>query len=32
VYLTPDQVNPNFGKPTQYQAPRQFRLGARYTF
>jgi outer membrane receptor protein involved in Fe transport len=32
VYLTPDQVNPNFRQPTQYQAPRQFRLGVRYTF
>ncbi len=32
VYLTPDQVNPNFRQPTQYQAPRQFRVGARYTF
>ncbi|AUX23474.1 TonB-dependent receptor [Sorangium cellulosum] len=24
--------NPNFGKPTSYQAPRQIRLGARVTF
>ncbi|XXY50366.1 TonB-dependent receptor [Sorangium sp. So ce269] len=24
--------NPNFGKPTQYQSPRQFRFGARVTF
>ncbi|WP_437683689.1 TonB-dependent receptor [Sorangium sp. So ce131] len=24
--------NPNFGKPTQYQQPRQFRFGARVTF
>jgi outer membrane receptor protein involved in Fe transport len=32
VYLTPEQVNPNFRQPTQYQAPRQFRLGVRYSF
>ncbi|WP_437594531.1 TonB-dependent receptor [Sorangium sp. So ce1000] len=25
-------VNPNFGKPTQFQTPRQFRFGARVTF
>jgi hypothetical protein len=30
--LTPEQVNPNFKKPTQYQAPRQIRFGIRYTF
>ncbi|KYF77236.1 TonB-dependent receptor [Sorangium cellulosum] len=24
--------NPNFGKPTRYQPPRQFRFGARVTF
>jgi len=24
--------NPNFGKPTAYQAPRQFRFGAKVTF
>jgi hypothetical protein len=24
--------NPNFGNPTAYQAPRQFRIGARVTF
>ncbi|RJS20106.1 TonB-dependent receptor [Corallococcus sp. H22C18031201] len=32
VFLTDDDVNPNFGKPTQYQPPRQVRLGLRYTF
>ncbi|MDY7229230.1 TonB-dependent receptor [Hyalangium rubrum] len=32
IYLDEDDVNPNFGKPTQYQAPRQFRFGVRYTF
>jgi len=26
------EVNPNFGKPTSYQAPRQFRLGLKGTF
>jgi hypothetical protein len=31
-YLTYEQVNPNFRQPTQYQAPRQFRFGVRYTF
>jgi len=31
-YLTAEQVNPNFRQPTQYQAPRQFRFGVRYTF
>ncbi len=32
TYLTADQVNPNFKQPNQYQAPRQFRFGVRYTF
>ncbi|MDY7225882.1 TonB-dependent receptor [Hyalangium rubrum] len=32
TYLSAEQVNPNFRQPTQYQAPRQFRLGVRYTF
>ncbi|XXF79519.1 TonB-dependent receptor [Myxococcaceae bacterium GXIMD 01537] len=32
VKLTSDQINPNFKKPTQYQAPRQIRFGIRYTF
>ncbi len=32
VYLTQDQVNPNYRQPEQYQAPRQFRFGVRYTF
>jgi outer membrane receptor protein involved in Fe transport len=32
VFLSEDQVNPNFKQPTQYQAPRQFRFGIRYTF
>jgi hypothetical protein len=31
-YLSDDQVNPNFKQPNQYQAPRQFRFGIRYTF
>jgi len=31
-YLTYDQVNPNFRQPKEYQAPRQFRFGIRYTF
>jgi hypothetical protein len=31
-YLTYEQVNPNFGRPSQYQSPRQVRLGVRYTF
>jgi hypothetical protein len=26
------EVNPNFGKPAQYQSPRTFRFGARVTF
>jgi TonB dependent receptor len=26
------EVNPNYGNPTSYQAPRQFRFGARVTF
>lgn len=26
------EVNPNYGKPTSYQAPRQFRFGAKVTF
>ena len=26
------EVNPNYGKPTQYQDPRQFRFGAKVTF
>jgi len=26
------EVNPNYGKPTAYQAPRQFRFGAKVTF
>ncbi len=30
--MTKDDENPNFGKPTQYQSPRQFRVGLRYTF
>jgi hypothetical protein len=32
TYLTADQVNPNFKQPNQYQAPRQFRFGIRYSF
>lgn len=32
TYLTADQVNPNFKQPNQYQSPRQFRFGIRYTF
>ncbi len=27
-----NQLNPNFGQPTQYQAPRTFRFGLRGTF
>ncbi|WP_437581724.1 TonB-dependent receptor [Sorangium sp. So ce887] len=30
--LAENAKNPNFGKPTQYQTPRQFRFGARVTF
>jgi hypothetical protein len=30
--LTEDEVNPDFEQPLQYQAPRQVRLGLRYTF
>ncbi len=30
--LTEEELNPNFKKPTQYQAPRQIRLGLKYTF
>ncbi|WP_051256643.1 TonB-dependent receptor [Cystobacter fuscus] len=30
--LTPDKVNRNFKRPLAYQAPRQVRLGLRYTF
>jgi len=31
-YLQPNEVNPNFGRPTFYQAPRVFRFGLRTTF
>jgi hypothetical protein len=30
--LDPSQKNPNFGRPTQYQRPRTFRFGVRFTF
>jgi hypothetical protein len=30
--LDPAEVNKNFGKPTSYQAPRQFRFGLKATF
>lgn len=30
--LSPNVVNSNFGHPTQFQAPRSFRLLARFTF
>lgn len=30
--ITEDQINPNFGKPTAYQAPRIIRFGLRGTF
>jgi hypothetical protein len=30
--LTDADVNREFGKPTQYQQPRQVRIGLRYTF
>ena len=30
--LTPGEVNMNFGQPTQYQDPRQFRFGLRTPF
>ncbi|WP_437554965.1 TonB-dependent receptor [Sorangium sp. So ce367] len=30
--LDPKAVNPNYGEPTQFQTPRQFRFGARVTF
>ena len=30
--VTAAAVNPNWGKPTQYQAVRTFRFGARLTF
>ena len=26
------EKNPNYGKPIQFQSPRQFRFGARVTF
>jgi hypothetical protein len=32
IYLSEDQVNKNFKQPNQYQSPRQFRFGIRYTF
>jgi outer membrane receptor protein involved in Fe transport len=32
IFLSEDQVNPNFKQPNQYQSPRQFRFGIRYTF
>jgi outer membrane receptor protein involved in Fe transport len=32
IYLSEDDVNPNFKQPNQYQSPRQFRFGVRYTF
>jgi hypothetical protein len=32
MFLTEDQLNPNFKQPSRYQAPRQFRFGIRYTF
>jgi hypothetical protein len=31
-YLQPSERNPNFGRPTAYQAPRVFRFGLRTTF
>ena len=30
--LAPNEVNPNFGQPTAFQPPRQFRFGIRMTF
>jgi hypothetical protein len=30
--LEASAINPNFGRPTAYQAPRQIRLGLRATF
>jgi hypothetical protein len=30
--LQPNEVNPNFGRPTNYQPPRLFRFGLRMTF
>ncbi|WP_233166076.1 TonB-dependent receptor [Archangium sp. Cb G35] len=30
--LSPSALNPEFKKPIQYQAPRQVRIGLRYTF
>ncbi|MEJ7732822.1 MAG: TonB-dependent receptor [Polyangiaceae bacterium] len=30
--LTQADLNPNFGKPTQYQSPRTFRFGGKVTF
>jgi hypothetical protein len=30
--LTAEEVNPNFGQPTAFQAPRRFRIGVRATF
>jgi outer membrane receptor protein involved in Fe transport len=32
IYLSEDDINPNFKQPNQYQSPRQFRFGIRYTF
>ncbi len=30
--ISPSDVNPNFGRPTTYQAPRSIRLGAKLSF
>jgi long-subunit fatty acid transport protein len=30
--FTADDINKNFKKPTAYQAPRQIRVGLKYTF
>jgi outer membrane receptor protein involved in Fe transport len=32
LYLTPSEVNPNYGRVTAYQPPRIFRFGLRVTF
>jgi hypothetical protein len=30
--ITPQEINPNFNRPTVYQAPRSIRLGAKLSF
>jgi hypothetical protein len=30
--IAPNEVNPNYGRPVAYQAPRSVRLGAKLSF